>query len=237
MSRSIIPGDDESHCWICSHYGRLPEAIEDDRIRPGLTDMPLQTHHIFGGPLREVSEHYGLKVHLCVYHHTAGTDAVHNNRTWDRILKQEAQKAFEERYGHAQFMQVVGRNYLRGVREGGYQHRTRGEADRPGYGGHGHESEALFHRGHADPRALEEAAGRGGHRREHIMIEWCVSDCGQKTCIHNKLNRRTSEGIDVFMRDNTRRGCLGYKHAEQPKKAAKKPAKTGTAAKTRRSEK
>lgn len=69
------------------------------------------------------------------------------------------------------------------------------------------------------------------------MIEWCVSDCGQKTCIHNKLNRRTSEGIDVFMRDNTRRGCLGYKHAEQPKKAAKKPAKTGTAAKTRRSEK
>ena len=49
--KSIIPGDKEKVCYICSSK----YAVEE--------------HHIFGGSDRQVAEKYGLKVHLCYDHH------------------------------------------------------------------------------------------------------------------------------------------------------------------------
>ena len=43
--RSIIAEDKENSCFICGSCDRIEE------------------HHIFGGPDRQVSEKYGLKVH------------------------------------------------------------------------------------------------------------------------------------------------------------------------------
>jgi hypothetical protein len=110
MSRSIIPGDMPGRCYLCSMYGKPPASLA------GGSDA-IEVHHIFGGPKRRVSEHYGLKVHLCVYHHREGPDAVHNNRTWDLRLKRTAEKAMIERYGEGVYMQEIGRDYGQSMRE------------------------------------------------------------------------------------------------------------------------
>ncbi len=108
MSRSIIEGDKDGACYLCRLYGRPPEALADHSRHPAI-----QVHHIFEGVAnRKLSEHYGLKVHLCIYHHTVGPDAVHNNRVWDRKLKEIGQKTFEEKYGEGTFLQVFGKSYL-----------------------------------------------------------------------------------------------------------------------------
>lgn len=105
MSRSIIPDDREGVCWICSHYGKPPEML-------GRWSAPIEKHHIFDGPNRKKSEHYGLTVHLCIYHHRQGSEAVHNNAQWRLILERTAQKAFEEKYGPGTFVQEFGKSYL-----------------------------------------------------------------------------------------------------------------------------
>ncbi|MDD7390045.1 MAG: hypothetical protein PUG60_10450 [Lachnospiraceae bacterium] len=74
-----------------------------------------QEHHIFYGTAnRSLSEKYGLKVYLCLNHHTATREAVHNgNWKLDIRLKQEAQRAFESRHGsRSEFMEIFGKNYL-----------------------------------------------------------------------------------------------------------------------------
>ena len=105
MSKSIIPGDEPGKCYLCSTYGKPPEALK------GGPNM-IEEHHIFGGPLRRKSEHYGLKVHLCVYHHREGPDAVHNNSVWDATLKRTAEACMIGRYGKGVYMQEIGRDYL-----------------------------------------------------------------------------------------------------------------------------
>lgn len=129
MSRSIIQ-DEEGTCYICSHY------CGDRSFKRGL-----EKHHIFGGPLRKKSEHYGLWVTLCRKHHTGDIDgsgsAVHrpDRNDYSLRLKYTAQKRFERHYGikefrkaykggdwkehleevdrmgHALFMQEFGRNW------------------------------------------------------------------------------------------------------------------------------
>ena len=77
-----------------------------------------QEHHIFYGTAnRSLSEKYGLKVYLCLNHHTATREAVHNgNKTLDIQLKQEGQRAFERRFGsRRKFMEIFGKNYLEAV--------------------------------------------------------------------------------------------------------------------------
>lgn len=74
-----------------------------------------QEHHIFYGTAnRNLSEKYGLKVYLCLNHHTAGPEAIHNgNEELSRRLKQEGQRAFESRHGsRSDFMRIFGKNYL-----------------------------------------------------------------------------------------------------------------------------
>ena len=59
MSRSIMQDKSKHRCYICDIF------CGDGSVKPYLEE-----HHVFGGPRRKKSEHYGLKVYLCRKHHT-----------------------------------------------------------------------------------------------------------------------------------------------------------------------
>ena len=59
-----------------------------------------------------MADKYGLTVFLCGKHHNASNEGVHFNKTLDNALKMFAQKKFEERYSHEEFMRIFKRNYL-----------------------------------------------------------------------------------------------------------------------------
>jgi len=61
--------------------------------------------------IEKISEKYGLKVPLCAYCHT-GSEGVHHNRELDLKLMQQCQQAFEEKYSHKMWMQLIRKNYL-----------------------------------------------------------------------------------------------------------------------------
>ena len=79
--RSIIPGDKENWCFICGSYDRIEE------------------HHIFGGSDRQISEKYGLKVHLCNAHHH-GTSGAHgrDGSKLQQYLHETGQQEIEKRW-------------------------------------------------------------------------------------------------------------------------------------------
>lgn len=79
--KSIIAEDKENSCFICGSCDRIEE------------------HHIFGGPDRQVSEKYGLKVHLCNAHHH-GTYGVHgkNGKELQKYLHELGQITIEEKW-------------------------------------------------------------------------------------------------------------------------------------------
>ena len=87
---------EEKECFVCG------------------TTLNLHDHHIlFGKPNRQHSEKRGLKVWLCIYHHTGSDEAVHNNRALDLRLKRIAQEYYEQNYGTREdFRHEFGRNYL-----------------------------------------------------------------------------------------------------------------------------
>lgn len=74
----------------------------------------LHLHHIFFGTAnRKKSEKYGMTCYLCACHHNLGQKCVHNNKEMDMILKQTAQRYFEENIGTREdFMREFGKNYL-----------------------------------------------------------------------------------------------------------------------------
>lgn len=77
------------------------------------TTQNLHDHHVFFGARRKLAEKRGLKVFLCVRHHTGSNEAVHNNRVLDLSLKRMAQKYYEEHYGTREdFIGEFGKNYL-----------------------------------------------------------------------------------------------------------------------------
>lgn len=86
----------EKECYVCG------------------TTYNLHSHHIFPGkPNRQLSEKRGLKVWLCLHHHTGSNEAVHNNKDLDLHLKQKAQEYYETHYGdREQFRQEFGKSYL-----------------------------------------------------------------------------------------------------------------------------
>ena len=99
MSKSIMQQDKE--CYLCRYLYDHENLIN------------LQVRHcIHGTANRALSELYGLKVYLCINHHTAGINAVHKDRNMDLILIKIAQRKFEEKYGHDKFMEVFKKNYL-----------------------------------------------------------------------------------------------------------------------------
>ncbi len=94
---SILTEDNEC-CYLCN--------LEKRRTRRECV------HHIFGGPLRSISERMGFKVPLCNRHHNMSDIAVHFNRDLDLILKRLCQAKFEETHSRQEFMRLIGRNYL-----------------------------------------------------------------------------------------------------------------------------
>ena len=60
----------------------------------------------------ELSEKYGLKVYLCLYHHEIGREAVHQNADINKMLKAYAQRAFEKKWPEKDFYLIFGKNYV-----------------------------------------------------------------------------------------------------------------------------
>ena len=92
---------DPSYCYLCARlYGdETPQKTEE--------------HHIFFGTRqRDKSEAEGLKVRLCIPHHRTGPEAVHRNMDVCRRLQIEAQEMWEAYHSHAEWMALMGRNYL-----------------------------------------------------------------------------------------------------------------------------
>lgn len=74
-----------------------------------LTTKNLQLHHCINGlHNRGMCDTYGLTVYLCAKHH----DMVHRDQKLDESLKRHTQKAFEELYGHDEWMETFHKNYL-----------------------------------------------------------------------------------------------------------------------------
>lgn len=74
--------------------------------------LDLHKHHIFMGPFRNKSEKYGCWVWLRADWHNMSNYGVHFNQPLDQYLKKEAQKAFEDKYSHEEFMKIFRKNYL-----------------------------------------------------------------------------------------------------------------------------
>ena len=74
----------------------------------------LEKHHIFFGTgLRRISDKHGFWVWLTAEKHR-GTSGVHgrDGHKVDLRLKQDCQRKFEETHTRAEFMAIIGRNYL-----------------------------------------------------------------------------------------------------------------------------
>lgn len=95
-----IMQDDINRCYLCG--------------RNGATD-PLETHHVFGGPNRRISDRDGLLVRLCGDRcHRNGKQAVHRCKATADRLKAEGQRAWMEKTGGSveAFRMRYGKNYL-----------------------------------------------------------------------------------------------------------------------------
>lgn len=95
--KSIIQKDKE--CYFCH------------------TTLGLHCHHIFfGSANRKISERNGFKVYLCNRHHEndlKGND-VHHNYEMNLRLKQDCQREYEKTHSRKEFMELIGKNYLKG---------------------------------------------------------------------------------------------------------------------------
>ena len=70
----------------------------------------LECHHCLHGiSKRSLADKYGLWVWL---RHDIHMSLHDRDKELDRYLEQEAQKAFEKKYSHEEFMRIFGKNYL-----------------------------------------------------------------------------------------------------------------------------
>lgn len=97
--KSII--QDTKECFICRN-------LYDFENTSNLNDH----HCFFGTANRAKSEEYGLKVWLCVAHHTGSNWAVHQCRERDVYLKKIAQRKFEETHDRSEFIKEFGKSYI-----------------------------------------------------------------------------------------------------------------------------
>ena len=72
----------------------------------------LHEHHIFEGKNRKTSEKHGFKVWLRADWHNMADYGVHFSKELDLHLKRTCQEKFEEMHTRAEFMALIGRNYL-----------------------------------------------------------------------------------------------------------------------------
>ena len=72
----------------------------------------VERHHIFGWVAnRKISEKYGLWVYLCHNCHT-GKNGAQYQKDRNRLLKQDAQRAFEKTNPRDLWMELIRKNYL-----------------------------------------------------------------------------------------------------------------------------
>lgn len=103
MAKSILDTR-KGICFLCGQYGMT------------------ETHHIFGGPNRRLSDEDGLVVHLCPYCHNIPPNGVHFDAQAMKRLRQVGQKAYENRLvkyegypefeARVAFMKRYGKNWL-----------------------------------------------------------------------------------------------------------------------------
>ena len=96
---SILQNDD-SYCFLCGANANLE---------------PLDEHHVFEGPLRPLSEYYGLTVYL--HHskcHIFGKKSAHKSKETALKLKAMAQKAAMKEYGWTKedFIRLFRKSYI-----------------------------------------------------------------------------------------------------------------------------
>lgn len=107
MSKSIIQkrtGKYERECFLCRE--EIGAFVE-------LSHTGLHKHHFMHGSYRKKAEHFGLWAYVCnERHHEHGPEAPHENKEVDLHLQQVAQREFERRYSHEQWMREFGKNYL-----------------------------------------------------------------------------------------------------------------------------
>ena len=72
----------------------------------------LHKHHIYGGANRKISEKNGFYVYLTPHWHNMSDKGVHFNKELDNRLKMECQRKYEETHTRAEFIALIGRNYL-----------------------------------------------------------------------------------------------------------------------------
>lgn len=88
--RSIIPQDSAERCYLCG------------------CNRPAHVHHVLHGSRRKMADRYGLTVHLCVRCHTR----LHDLGEHDLELERIGQQAFENIYGHDEFLRIFGKDYM-----------------------------------------------------------------------------------------------------------------------------
>ena len=93
-NRFSIITSDLKHCYLCEKLATCKHEA------------------FFGTADRKLSMKFGLVFPLCDNCHTAENTAVHNNYFTDIKLKQIAQRKFEEKYSHEEFMEIFKKNYL-----------------------------------------------------------------------------------------------------------------------------
>ena len=100
--KSIIQTD-RNRCFLCG--------------RSRSFGNPLDEHHVFFGPNRNLSERWGLKVYLChTGCHTGGKYSVHENAVVNRELQRTVQRFAMNYYGWTveHFIRLFGKNYILG---------------------------------------------------------------------------------------------------------------------------
>lgn len=91
MAKSIITKIDD-FCYICGRRAT-------------------ETHHIFGGANRSLSEKYGLKIPLCHNCHNEPPHGVHFDAELMQQMHVVGQIAFERKHPDLDFREVFGKNY------------------------------------------------------------------------------------------------------------------------------
>lgn len=105
--KSILQNDKDNRCFLCM------------LLNGDYSTKDTEEHHvIYGSGRRKISEEYGLRVRLCPEHHRTEEEGAHNNSENAVLMKQIAQRRFMEEYPDEDWMQVVGKNYLKEEEDG-----------------------------------------------------------------------------------------------------------------------
>ena len=94
----------------------MKSILQDEKVCyiTGQTEN-LHEHHIYGGVAnRKISEANGFKVYLVGYLHNQSDIGVHgkDGKDLDLWLKKRCQQKFEETHTRAEFMKLIGKNYI-----------------------------------------------------------------------------------------------------------------------------